>query len=121
MNPGLHGITIAPKKNPYKNALIHGFFTMGARPFGKNFHISIFLSETSDMIPVMISTRLITNKMPKAMGEIISTMPVKDTSKIVVNMRPIKNINRITPDVTTSPSKKMVLRLIRSPVICEDR
>ena len=25
INPGLHGTTIAPKKNPYRNALIQGF------------------------------------------------------------------------------------------------
>ena len=36
INPGLHGTTIAPKKNPYRNALIHGFLTRGARPFGRN-------------------------------------------------------------------------------------
>ncbi len=25
LNPGLHGTTIAPKKNPYRNALTQGF------------------------------------------------------------------------------------------------
>jgi|GEM_PF-6767739 len=63
------------------------------------------------MILATIIAILIMNKMPKTIGETISTTLVSETSKIVVNTRPVRNINRITPKVIMTPNKKMVLRL----------
>ena len=71
INPGLHGTTIAPKKNPYKNALTQGFLVMGARPFGRNLQISISTPVTNDRMPVTISIRLMISKTAKAIGEMI--------------------------------------------------
>ena len=108
INPGLHGTTIAPKKKPYKKAVTQGFLAMGARPFGRNLQMSASILETSDRIPVMISIRLIISSMPKAIGETIWTTLVNDTCRTVVNTNPSKNMNKITPEVITTPNKKIV-------------
>ena len=121
INPGLHGTTIAPKKNPYRNALTHGFRAMGARPFGRNFQISVSTPVTNDRMPVTISIRLMTSRVPKAIGETIWTMLVKETSKRVVKTSPITNINSMTPVVIISPKRNIVFRPVRSPEICVDR
>ncbi len=110
INAGLHGTTIAPKKNPYMKALAQGFLTMGARPFGRNLPRSMSTLKTNDKRLVTISRRLMMSNMPKAIGEAICMMLVKDTSRMVVNIRPIKNIKMIMPAVIISPNKKMVSR-----------
>ena len=99
INPGLHGTTIAPKKKPYRNALTHGFRAMGARPFGRNLQISISTPVTSDLMPVTISIKLMTSKIPKAIGETTWTTLVKETSNSVVKTSPSRNINSMTPVV----------------------
>ena len=56
----------------------------------------------------MINRRLTMSNMPKAIGEAICMILVKDTSRIVVNTIPSKNIKMITPAVIISPNRKMV-------------
>ncbi len=121
INPGLHGTTIAPKKNPYIKALSHGFFVRGARPLGRNLQISTSILETNDRIPVTISTRLITSRMPKAIGEIICTTLVNDISRIVVNTSPSSSIKKIKPELIITPNKKIVFRPPPLPEIWLER
>lgn len=115
MNPGLQGTTIAPKKKPYRKADVHGFLVKGARPFGRNVQMSTSILVVNDKIPVTISARLIMSRMPNAIGETICTTLVNEISKIVVNTNPIRNINKMTPEVIITPNRKMVFRLVAPP------
>jgi hypothetical protein len=110
INAGLHGITIAPKKNPYVKAFAQGFLAIGARPgrTGRILSMSTSKSKINDKRLVTIRKRLIISSMPKAIGEAILITLVRDTSRMVVNTKPSKNIKIITPAVITSPNRKMV-------------
>ena len=93
INDGLHGITIAPKKNPNTNIPNREFLTFGVLTFGKYLPTSIF----------NINNMLIINNIKNAIGDIIPIIFVKDTCKNVVNINPNKNINVIMPRVIINP------------------
>ena len=92
---GLHGRIMAPKKNPKMNDVKRGFLVMGALTFGKNLEKSI----------LNIKNILITARIPNAMGEIIPITFVREACKNLVKIKPIKNIDVITPRATIRPRK----------------
>jgi hypothetical protein len=69
INNGLHGITIAPKKNPKRRALNLGSFEIGV----------LILGSISPMFMFRINIMLITRSKLKAMGEITPITLVSDT------------------------------------------
>ncbi len=77
---------------------------VGAVIFGKNFEKST----------LKISKILIIPRIPKAIGESIPITFVRDTCRIVVKIRPNRNINEITPRTTSRPRKISVFLLISS-------
>ena len=93
---GLHGKTIAPKKNPNTKELAKGFFVRGALIF---FGISLLKSK------LKIKNKLTTANIPKAIGEIIPIALVKDVWRNFVKISPTKNIETTTPKVTINPNK----------------
>jgi len=109
---GLHGITIAPKKNPYKNALIYGFFDSGVTIWG-NFKKLIFILNINfiDIIANIIN----------AIGEIIPIILFKDNSNMLVNNNPIININVITPRDIIIPNFKTWFLSFESEFIWFDK
>jgi hypothetical protein len=99
INAGLQGTTIAPKKKPNKNALNQGFLVpVGAWTLGRNLPMSI----------LNINRRLINSRMPKAIGDTTPTTLVRDTCKNVVNTSPSRDMDKITPEVITTPNKAIV-------------
>ena len=50
--------------------------------------------------------------MAKAIGETISITLVNDASKNLVKINPTMNIDKITPDVTSTPSKIIVFLVV---------
>ena len=93
---GLQGKTIAPKKNPNEKALTKGFLeSFGVLAFGMNLPKS-----TSN-----IKSKLITNKIPKAIGETIFITLVSDAWNKVVKTMPIKSMNAMTPSVAINPNR----------------
>lgn len=92
---GLHGRTMAPKKNPKTNEVKIGFFVIGALTFGKNLEKS----------KLNIKKILTIAKIPNAMGEIIPITFVSETCRNWVKIKPIKNIEVITPRATIRPRK----------------
>jgi len=101
MSPGLHGKTIAPKKNPKLNALTNGFLEIfGVRAAGIN-----LVKSTLKM-----RSKLIMKSIPNAIGETIVTTVVSDVWSIVVKTRPISSINVTTPATAIRPNKAYVLR-----------
>jgi len=97
INAGLHGTTIAPKKNPYTKALASGFFIKGICAFGINLPMSMS----------KIRNKLIIAKILNAIGETIPITVVNDICKKVVNTRPSRSINKITPEATNNPNVKI--------------
>lgn len=95
MNNGLHGMTIAPKKNPNRSALKKGFLTAGVWNFGRNLPMSI----------LKISSILIIASIVNAIGDTIPITLFRESCKNVVNINPSKNINKITPKVMIIPNK----------------
>ncbi|MDA0524296.1 hypothetical protein J2750_002228 [Methanococcoides alaskense] len=93
MNAGLHGTTMAPKKNPYKKAVMIGLLLFEMLVLGKNLPIS----------KSSINNILMMNSMPNAIGEIIPMTFVSETCNIVVNNIPRSAIKRITPALIISP------------------
>ena len=57
----------------------------------------------------------ITNKITKAIGEIIPMTFVKEISRKVVNTSPNRNIKKITPDVIIKPNSTGSLRFVSFP------
>lgn len=98
INSGLQGTTMAPKKKPNKKALAQGFLAIGVRALGRNLPTST----------LKISKRLMTSNIPKAMGDTMPIILVNDTSRMVVKINPSSSINRMTPEVMTSPNKVIV-------------
>jgi len=96
---GLHGRTMAPKKNPKPNELKKGFLDVGDRICGKNLEKS----------KLNIKNKLTNAKIPKAMGEMIPITLVKETCKNFVKIKPTKNIELITPRETITPKSIIVL------------
>lgn len=94
INAGLHGITIAPKNNPNKNALSFGFLTVGVFDLGIN--LPKFISN--------INAKLTNPSIVNAIGEIIPITFVKDICKSVVKINPSVSMNKTTPRVTKAPS-----------------
>ena len=94
INPGLQGITIAPKKKPYSRAFRTGFFVFIVLALGRNFPMSISKIKKMLIIPNMV----------KAIGEIIPITFVNEYCKTVVKTKPIRNINKITPNVIKNPN-----------------
>ncbi len=99
MNAGLHGRTIAPKKNPYVRALIVGCLLVGVLSLGINFPKST----------LKINRRLKNPKIPNAIGEIIPTTFVKDFCRNVVKINPKRSMKIITPKVMSKPNKAYCL------------
>jgi len=95
---GLHGKTIVPKNNPKINELNIGDFVTGALTLGSNLLKS----------KLNINNRLITAKIPKAIGEIIPIALDKEACKNFVKINPNTNIDRITPNATTNPNNIIV-------------
>lgn len=93
---GLQGKTIAPKKKPKTNELSKGFFVIGAL---------ICLGNNFEKSKLKIKNKLINARTPKAMGEIIAIALVREACKNCVKINPTKNIEVITPKVTSKPSK----------------
>jgi hypothetical protein len=93
ISPGLHGKTIAPKKNPNRKALSKGFFVLGV------FSCGMYLLKSK----LNIKKILIIASIMKAIGETIFITLVSETFSIVVNTKPSSIMNRITPRVTVSP------------------
>ena len=54
-----------------------------------------------------IRSKLISARMPKAIGETIPITLVNDICKKVVNTRPSRSINKITPAVIINPNVKI--------------
>ncbi len=96
MKSGLQGITIAPKKNPKRNALRKGFLEVGALICGNNVTTSIFRIKSMLKAPRRIN----------AIGEIIPITFVRDDSRKVVKIKPIRDMKEITPALITSPRKR---------------
>ena len=57
-----------------------------------------------------MSSKLIMKSIPNAIGETIVTTAVSDVWSMVVNIRPISNINVTTPATAIRPNKAYVLR-----------
>jgi len=95
IKPGLHGITMAPKKKPNPNALFQGFLLVFTLTFGKNLPKS----------KSNIKNILIIPNMAKAIGETIAITLVKDCCKRVVKISPKSNIKIMTPETTIAPNK----------------
>ena len=95
IKPGLHGITIAPKKKPNPNALFQGFLLVFTFILGINLPKS----------KLNIKNILIIPNMAKAIGETIAITLVKDCCNKVVKIRPKSNIKIITPKTITAPNK----------------
>lgn len=91
---GLHGIIIAPKKKPNRNALNLGFLDVGVWKLGKNLLSSI----------LNINIKLISPRIPNAIGDTIPITFVREDCRIVVNTSPRIIINEITPVETKIPS-----------------
>ena len=104
INAGLQGITMAPKKNPNKNAFVIGFLAPGVFILGINLLKSKLKIKNMLMIP----------KIPNAMGEIIEITFVRDSWRIVVNIRPRAIIKARTPATTNRPNK-IIAFLFSSP------
>ena len=92
---GLHGITIAPKKNPNRKAFFKGFLDVGVLNLGKNFPKS----------KLKIKNKLITANKVNAIGDITPITFVNETCKIKENTNPNSNINNIKPETTINPNK----------------
>jgi len=103
INAGLQGITIAPKKKPYNNAVKRGLLVIGDL---------ILLGNILERSTLKIKSRLITPKIPKAIGETIPITLVKDFCRIVVKSRPKTSIKIITPRVIISPSEAYALLVV---------
>jgi len=97
INAGLHGTTIAPRKKPYTKALASGFLVSGTFTFGANLPISIS----------NIKIKLIIARTPNAIGDTTPITVVNDICKKVVNTRPRRSINKMTPEATNNPNVKM--------------
>ena len=95
INAGLHGITIAPKKNPKIKALSSGFFAVFTFAFGKNLEKS----------RLNIKNKLIIPSIANAIGETMPMTFVNDSCKRVVNIKPRRVINITTPKTTIKPNK----------------
>ena len=61
-----------------------------------------------------INKRLTKANIPKAIGEIIPIMFVKELSRILVKIKPTMNIDKITPEVTSTPSITIVFLVVDS-------
>ena len=96
---GLHGRTMAPKKNPNPNELKKGFLAVGDFIWGKS----------REKSKLNIKNKLTIAKIPKAIGETIPITLVKDTCKNFVKINPTKNIELITPKATIIPKRIIVL------------
>ena len=94
MNNGLQGITIPPKKNPYRKAPRIGFSDWGVFAFGR------YLAKSM----LKINKILIIIKIPNAIGETIPITFVNDALKIVVNINPNIAIKTTTPKTTINPN-----------------
>ena len=81
---GLQGIIIVPKNKPYIRAFNEGLWNVGSWNWGNN----------SVILILDISNTLIIKRMKKAIGDIIPITDCNDFSKIVVKIRPSKNIER---------------------------
>ena len=90
---GLHGRTMAPKKNPKTNDVKIGFFVIGALTFGKNLEKS----------KLKIKNKLTIAKIVKAMGEMIPIALVREVCRSFVKINPNKNIEEMTPRATVKP------------------
>lgn len=104
---GLHGMIIAPKKKPKANAFRKGFLNVGVFVFGINFPMST----------LNISNTLMSNRNPKANGEMIPITFVKETSSIVVKISPKTNIKRSTPTTIKEPSIASVFFCIATSLL----
>ncbi len=93
MNNGLQGITIPPKKNPYRKAPRIGFSDWGVLAFGRYLAKSI----------LKISKMLINIKIPNAIGETISITFVREAFRMVVKTKPSNDMKTTTPTTTISP------------------
>ena len=94
MKAGLQGITIAPKKKPKRKAFNSGLFEVGTFILGKNLLKSILKINNN---PMMASIK-------NAIGDITPITLVNETCKMVVNIKPNKNINKITPEKISKPN-----------------
>lgn len=94
IDAGLQGSIISPKNAPNNNALMYGFFAFGVLTSGNNLEKLKLKINIIETIPII----------PKAMGEIIPIIFVKDVPKIAIKISPNKNIEIITPNVTNNPS-----------------
>lgn len=102
---GLQGITIAPKKKPNENALSRGFLRRGTFALG-NILVKSKLN---------IKNRLITIRIPNAIGDIMRMTDVKDVRRNKVKITPTKSMNKITPNVTRTPTRANVFRSLAWP------
>jgi hypothetical protein len=100
INKGLQGTTMAPKKKPKKKALNQGFLVMGACALGSSLPTSTLNT----------SSKLMTSRIPKAIGDTMLITLVNDTWSTVVKINPRMTINRMTPVVMIMPKKIMVVR-----------
>jgi hypothetical protein len=94
---GLHGSTIAPKKNPNINDVRNGFFVTGACIFGNN----------EPMSKLKINKMLTTPNIPNATGLTIPIALVSDSCSSRVNIKPKTVMEIMTPVRVTAPSKIM--------------
>jgi len=94
MNAGEQGITIAPKKKPYNNALITGFL----------WEINLVCGRKREKSILNINKIEINPKIPNAIGEIILMAPVREDCRIVVNSNPRTSMKAMTPRVINRPN-----------------
>ena len=95
---GLQGNTIAPKKKPKTKELMKGFLSAGDFICGKS----------REKSKLNIKNKLTIAKIPNAIGEIIPITFVKDAWRNFVKIKPIKNIDVITPIATITPRRIIV-------------
>ncbi len=105
INGGLHGTTIAPKKNPKTKALSKGLVPRGASVLGRYLPTSIST----------INSMLIIINIPKAMGDTISITLVKATCRMVVKINPSSSMKTTIPAVMISPNIAMVFLFASFP------
>ena len=95
---GLQGNTIAPKKKPKTKELMKGFLAVGDFICGKS----------REKSKLNIKNKLTIAKIPNAIGEIIPITFVSEAWRNFVKIKPIKNIDVITPVATITPRRIIV-------------
>ncbi len=111
ISPGLQGRTIIPKKKPKRNALKSGLLACG-----------VFMPGISRPISTLsIKSRLTTVRAPNAIGEMIPTTPVNDTSSRVVKIKPSIIMKDMAPATTIRPRGSGLLGPAPSDVIFWER